>query len=36
MGATGGQELTLTASGPGAQEALERIAELVESGFGEA
>lgn len=35
MGATGGQELTVTASGPGAQEAVDRVVELVESGFGE-
>jgi PTS hybrid protein len=35
MGATAGQELTVTASGPGAQEAVDRVVELVESGFGE-
>lgn len=36
MGAVGGQELTVTASGPRAQEAVDRVVELVESGFGEA
>lgn len=35
MGAAGGQELTVTASGPGAQEAVERVVGLVEGGFGE-
>ncbi|MBC7291077.1 MAG: HPr family phosphocarrier protein [Actinotalea sp.] len=36
LGATGGQELTVTASGPGAQEAVQQVVDLVESGFGEA
>lgn len=36
LGATGGHELTLVASGPAAQETLQRVVALVESGFGEA
>ncbi|WP_225754054.1 dihydroxyacetone kinase phosphoryl donor subunit DhaM [Actinotalea sp. Marseille-Q4924] len=35
MGATGGQEISVAATGPGAQEAVDRVVELVESGFGE-
>lgn len=35
MGATGGQELAVTASGPGAQEAVDRVVDLLGSGFGE-
>lgn len=35
LGATGGRELTITASGPGAQGAVDTLVELVQSGFGE-
>jgi PTS hybrid protein len=35
LGATGGRELTITASGPHAQEAVDTLVELVQSGFGE-
>jgi PTS hybrid protein len=36
LGATGGRELTLTATGPDAQAALDEVVRLIESGFGEA
>ncbi len=36
LGATGGQELVVTASGPQAQEAVAAVVEAVEGGFGEA
>ena len=35
LGATGGRELTLVASGPSAEATLPRLVALVESGFGE-
>jgi PTS hybrid protein len=36
LGATGGHELTISASGDGAGSAVNAVVELVESGFGEA
>lgn len=35
LGATGGRELTLVASGPSAEQTLQRVVALVEGGFGE-
>ena len=35
LGAVGGQELTVVASGPGAQAALDAVVALVAGGFGE-
>lgn len=36
LGATGGQELTLVAAGPQAEEAVKTVVAMVEEGFGEA
>ena len=35
LGATGGRELTLVASGPGAAVTLAKVVAMVEGGFGE-
>jgi PTS hybrid protein len=35
LGATGGRVLSLQATGPDAQRAVDAVAEVVESGFGE-
>ncbi|HMO10757.1 MAG TPA: HPr family phosphocarrier protein, partial [Actinotalea sp.] len=35
LGATGGREVTVSASGPGAQDAVAAVVALVEGGFGE-